>query len=161
MSKYALNNKKKLFCAVMNSKQALNIEWKVGIGSNILRSSIDGKCIRFIKNMYNEFCLLSYTVLSRDNPFHLLNFKLLRRNKTEKRKITYHSFAENVVPILFKHSNVTHSSFVCSKNICKQLSFYCDHSSICFNFISRKCVVLHWTDCINKKKRGSDFDRCK
>ena len=41
-------------CAFIDFKQPFNIVWRDGIFGKILQSGIDGKCIRFIQNMYKE-----------------------------------------------------------------------------------------------------------
>ena len=50
LSKYALSNKKKLYCAFIDFKQAFDTVWRDGLWGKILKSGIDGKCVRFIQN---------------------------------------------------------------------------------------------------------------
>lgn len=52
LCKYALNNKRKLFCAFIDFKQAFDTVWRDGLWTKVLKSGIDGKCLRFIINMY-------------------------------------------------------------------------------------------------------------
>ena len=54
LSKYALNNNKKLYCAFIDFKQAFDTVSRNGLWTKILNSGKDGKCFRFIKSMYNS-----------------------------------------------------------------------------------------------------------
>ena len=47
-----MSNKKKLYCAFIDFKQAFDTVWRDGLWGKILKSGIDGKCVRFIQNMY-------------------------------------------------------------------------------------------------------------
>ena len=52
LRKYALSNKKKIVCAFIDFRQAFDTVWKQGLWIKVLKSGIDGKCCRFIKNVY-------------------------------------------------------------------------------------------------------------
>ena len=55
LSKFALNNKKKLFCVFIDFKQTFDTVWRHGLWTKILKSGIDGKCLRFIVNLRVSF----------------------------------------------------------------------------------------------------------
>ena len=46
--------KKKLFCAFIDLKQAFDTVWRDGLWWKLFNCDIDGKCLRLIKNMYNN-----------------------------------------------------------------------------------------------------------
>ena len=47
-------NKSKLFCAFIDFKQAFDTVWRNGLWLKLANSKINGKCLNFIKNMYNN-----------------------------------------------------------------------------------------------------------
>ena len=47
-------NKNKLFCAFIDFKQAFDKVWRVGLWNKLLETHINGKCLTFIKNMYEN-----------------------------------------------------------------------------------------------------------
>jgi hypothetical protein len=47
------NNKTNLYCDFIDFKQAFDTACGNGLWTKILNSGIDGKCFKFIKNMYN------------------------------------------------------------------------------------------------------------
>ena len=52
--------KKKLFCAFIDLKQAFDTVWRDGLWWKLFNCDIDGKCLRLIKNLYNNIksCLI-------------------------------------------------------------------------------------------------------
>ena len=47
-------NKSKLFCAFIDFKQAFDTVWRNGLWQKLSNSKINGKCLNFIKNMYEN-----------------------------------------------------------------------------------------------------------
>ena len=47
-------NKNKLFCAFIDFKQAFDKVWRVGLWNKLFETHINGKCLTFIKNMYEN-----------------------------------------------------------------------------------------------------------
>ena len=47
-------NKKKLFCAFIDFKQAFDKVWRDGLWHKLQNTRIDGKCLRFIQHMYQH-----------------------------------------------------------------------------------------------------------
>lgn len=45
--------KKKLFSAFIDFEQAFDTVWREGLWFKIFKSGITGKCLTFLKNMYN------------------------------------------------------------------------------------------------------------
>ena len=48
------SQKKKLFCAFIDFKQAFDTVWRSGLWSKLLKYNINGKCLKLIKNMYAD-----------------------------------------------------------------------------------------------------------
>ena len=48
-----MSAKKKLFCAFIDFKQAFDTVWRNGLWYKLLNNGISGKCLTFIRNMYN------------------------------------------------------------------------------------------------------------
>lgn len=47
-----MKRKKKLFCAFIDFKQAFDTVWRTGLWRKLILNGINGKCFRYIKNMY-------------------------------------------------------------------------------------------------------------
>lgn len=47
-----MKRKKKLFCAFIDFKQAFDTVWRTGLWSKLILNGINGKCFRYIQNMY-------------------------------------------------------------------------------------------------------------
>lgn len=47
-----MKRKKKLFCAFIDFKQAFDTVWRTGLWSKLILNGINGKCFRYINNMY-------------------------------------------------------------------------------------------------------------
>ena len=78
--------KKKLFCAFIDLKQAFDTVWRDGLWWKLFNCDIDGKCLRLIKNLYNNIksCL---TVNGEQTEFFSCNVGLRQ--------------GENLSPFLF------------------------------------------------------------
>ena len=48
------SNKSKLFCAFIDFKQAFDTVWRNGLWSKLMQININGKCLRFMINMYTD-----------------------------------------------------------------------------------------------------------
>lgn len=49
---FFMTRKKKLLCAFIDFKQAFDTVWRIGLWIKLILNGINGKCFRFIKNMY-------------------------------------------------------------------------------------------------------------
>ena len=52
LSQSLLSNRKKLFCAFIDFKQAFDTVWRDGLWYKLIKSGINGKCFDYIRNMY-------------------------------------------------------------------------------------------------------------
>ena len=94
---YVNYNKKKLFCAFIDLKQAFDTVWRDRLWYKIARLKINGKCLKLIKNMYDNIksCIM---VNSQKSDFFPSNIGVRQ--------------GENLSPLLFSlFLNDLHSFF--------------------------------------------------
>ena len=103
----AFKSKQKLFCAFIDLKQAFDTVWRDGLWHKLISVNINGKCLRLIKNMYNDIKSCVRVGKKCSNLFPCLNG--LRQG-------------ENLSPILFSiYLNDLHD-FFSNSGVCNGFS---------------------------------------
>lgn len=102
LSQTLMHCKKKLFCAFIDFKQAFDTVWREGLWFKIYKSGITGKCLTFLKNMYNG--IKSKVKLNDEtSPFFFCNLGVRQ--------------GENLSPFLFSMYINDIENFLNEKNV--------------------------------------------
>ena len=143
LSKYALYNKKKIFCAFIDFRQAFDTVWRQGLWTKVLKSGIDGKCFRFIKNMYKG--IKSKVQIGQ----HVSNFFLCNVGVRQ---------GENLSPFLFSLFINDLESFLQSNEI---VGFNCPNQNTQDDFFSmlKLCILFYADDTVLMSESATDLQK--
>ena len=143
LSKYALYNKKKIFCGFIDFRQAFDTVWRQGLWTKVLKSGIDGKCFRFIKNMYKG--IKSKVQIGQ----HVSNFFLCNVGVRQ---------GENLSPFLFSLFINDPESFLQSNEI---VGFNCPNQNTQDDFFSmlKLCILFYADDTVLMSESATDLQK--
>ena len=102
LSQSLLSNRKKLFCAFIDFKQAFDTVWRDGLWYKLIKSGINGKCFNYIRNMYKGIKSL-ISMNSRTTEFFNCNVGVRQ--------------GENLSPFLFSLFINDVEDFLIEKNV--------------------------------------------